>query len=131
MLPRHENLKKNSVGRGSKLPTKRSHHRRGDAPLKTIKKREWGYLKCVLLLVAISLVGGGNTELALAADCEQWVAKVVSVEGMIEARSVGEASWGQGAIGDTYCAGDTVRVPQWRAASSRGSSREAPVASRS
>ena len=115
MLPRHENFKKISTKR-SKLPTKKSHPRKGDALIKTIKKREFGYLKYLLLLVAIGLVGGGNKELALAANCEQWVAKVVSVEGMIEARSVGESSWGQGAIGDTYCAGDTVRVPQWRAA---------------
>jgi len=111
MDPHQKKFKKYYAREGSTLPTKKDHHRK--AP---IKKREWGCQKWALLLVAIILVGGGNTELALAADCEQWVAKVVSVEGMIQVRSVGEATWGQGAIGDTYCVGDTVRVPQWRAA---------------
>jgi len=111
MDPPQNKFKKYRVVGESKLPTKKDHHRK--AP---INKREWRYHKWILLLVAISLVSGINTELALAARCEQWVAKIVSVEGMIEARSVGEASWEQSAVGDTYCAGDTVRVPQWRAA---------------
>ncbi len=91
MDPPQKKFKKYHVGGGSTLPRKKDHHRK--AP---IKKREWGYLMWFLPLVVISLVSGINTEPALAARCEQWVAKVVSVEGMIEARSVGEASWGQG-----------------------------------
>ncbi|MEO6201691.1 MAG: FecR family protein, partial [Nitrospirales bacterium] len=70
-----------------------------------------------LLVVAIT-VGGGmvNPDLASATQCEEWVAKVVSVEGTIEVRSADAPSWKTSAIGDTYCVGDTVRVPQWRAA---------------
>jgi tetratricopeptide (TPR) repeat protein len=112
MDPPPKKFKKYRGGERSTLPRKKDHHRK--AP---INKREWGYHKWILLLVAISFVMCVvNTELALAARCEHWVAKVVSVEGMIEVRSVGEASWRQGAIRDTYCVGDTVRVPQWRAA---------------
>lgn len=110
---RREDFEKKWVRGGSTLPTKKSNHRYKIAP---IKKMEWEHLPCFLILVVLSVVSGINPEPALSARCEHWVAKVVSVEGMIEARSVGEESWERSETGDTYCAGDTVRVPQWRAA---------------
>ena len=47
---------------------------------------------------------------ALAEPCEQWVAKAVSVEGTVEAKSAGETGWQQVKPDDTFCAGDMVRV---------------------
>ncbi|MCH8040774.1 MAG: FecR domain-containing protein, partial [Nitrospinae bacterium] len=51
-----------------------------------------------------------------AAVAKDWVAKVVSVEGTIEAQLAGQEVWQTAKVGDTYYPGDTVRVPQWRAA---------------
>ncbi|GJL58470.1 MAG: hypothetical protein NPIRA03_13270 [Nitrospirales bacterium] len=81
------------------------------------KEKARNSLNGTLLIVALS-VGGGvvNTGVAFAIPCEEWVAKLVSVEGTIEARSVGEANWVKSRTGATYCVGDTVRVPHWRAA---------------
>lgn len=109
-----ESVKKIKVKGGSSLLTEKSPHWNENA---LIKKRAWGSLNGAFLFVALC-VGGGevNTEFAFATQCEEWVAKLVSVEGAIEARSVGEASWEKSETGATYCAGDTVRVPQWRAA---------------
>ncbi len=45
-----------------------------------------------------------------AASCEQWVAKVVSVEGQVESRLVGETQWRQVSLDQTLCAGDMIRV---------------------
>jgi hypothetical protein len=41
---------------------------------------------------------------------EQWVAKVVSVQGTVQARRVGETQWQPVKLNDTYGAGDTIRV---------------------
>ncbi|HBP86307.1 MAG TPA: TonB-dependent receptor [Nitrospirales bacterium] len=115
MVLRQESVERICVKDGRRtLSKKKSRHWKGNA---LIKERAWGCLKGAFLFVAIS-VGGGlvNAALAFATPCEEWVAKLVSVEGMIETRSVGEASWEKSETGDTYCLGDTVRVPQWRAA---------------
>lgn len=47
---------------------------------------------------------------SLAATCEQWIAKAVSVEGSVEVRKVGEARWQPVKLDDTFCPGDTIRV---------------------
>jgi len=47
---------------------------------------------------------------ATAAVCEDWVAAVVSVQGVIEVQRVGEAGWVPPASGDRLCSGDAVRV---------------------
>jgi len=49
---------------------------------------------------------------ALASSCEKWVAKVVSVQGTVEAQKAGESSWQLVQFNDTYCAGDTLRVQE-------------------
>ena len=54
--------------------------------------------------------------LSSAAAAEDWVAKVVSVEGTIERKLAGEKRWELAKVGDTYYPGDTVKVIQWRAA---------------
>jgi len=47
---------------------------------------------------------------ASAERCEQWVAKVVSVQGAVEVKRVGEALWEQVKLDDTYCPGDEIRA---------------------
>ncbi|GJL68022.1 MAG: hypothetical protein NPIRA06_06570 [Nitrospirales bacterium] len=54
-----------------------------------------------------------DTEFAFGGHCEQWVAKVVSIEETIEVRSADAPTWETRAIDDTFCPGYTVRVPQW------------------
>ena len=41
---------------------------------------------------------------------EQWVAKVVSVQGTVQAKRVGDTQWQTVKLNDTYGAGDTIRV---------------------
>jgi len=45
-----------------------------------------------------------------AQTCEKWVAKAVSVEGMVEVKRAGEAQWQQVQLDETFCAGDQIRV---------------------
>ena len=47
---------------------------------------------------------------SVAATCEQWVAKAVSVQGSVEVKRVGETQWQPVRLNDTYCPGDTIRV---------------------
>ncbi len=47
---------------------------------------------------------------ALAQPCEEWVAKVVSVQGVVEAQKAGETQWQQVKMNDTFCPGDKIRV---------------------
>jgi tetratricopeptide (TPR) repeat protein len=69
-------------------------------------------------------LGCGNTVVALwasvalmipsiawaAGSCEIWVARVVSVQGTLEARGAGEARWASVALGETFCPGDAIRT---------------------
>lgn len=48
--------------------------------------------------------------LSFAASCEPPVAKIVSVQGHIEARKAPETEWQPARLNDTYCPGDTIRV---------------------
>jgi tetratricopeptide (TPR) repeat protein len=57
----------------------------------------------VLLLLGLPAIAG-------AADCENWVAAVVSVQGIIEVQRMGESRWAIPASGDLLCPGDAVRV---------------------
>src|SRR5512139_4034318 len=45
-----------------------------------------------------------------AAECGQWVAKAVSVQGPVEARRPGQVQWFPARLNETYCPGDMVRV---------------------
>ncbi|MDX1777984.1 MAG: FecR domain-containing protein, partial [Thermodesulfobacteriota bacterium] len=67
-------------------------------------------LRLVMLLafVLITLYPGTS----VAATCEKWVAKVVSVQGAVEARRVGESSWQQVRLNETFCPGDIIRVQE-------------------
>ncbi len=60
------------------------------------------------LLSGVLLLPG----VAAAAECEDWVATVVSVQGGIEARRAGETQWQMVAPGGRYCLGDTIRAQE-------------------
>ena len=47
-----------------------------------------------------------------AKTCDQWAAKMVSVEGRVEVKQVGETQWQAAKLNDTYCAGDMIRVEE-------------------
>src|SRR5919109_1227123 len=49
---------------------------------------------------------------APAATCETPVAKVVSVQGTVEAQRMGDTQWRPVQLNDTYCPGDTLRVQE-------------------
>ena len=46
----------------------------------------------------------------MAQTCKEWVAKVVSVEGRVQARRVGETQWQLVKFKNTFCPGDMIRV---------------------
>ena len=65
------------------------------------------FLLSILLSV---LVGFVCTSIGAAQTCEEWVAKVVSAQGVVEARRAGEAEWVPVALNETHCPGDMIRV---------------------
>jgi Tfp pilus assembly protein PilF len=63
-------------------------------------------LLLLLIVVSITLV----PLRVFAETCDQWVAKVVSAQGTVEARRVGETQWRQVQLHETFCGGDMIRV---------------------
>jgi len=45
-----------------------------------------------------------------AAPCDPWIAKMVSVQGVVEVRRVGQTQWLPARLNDLYCGGDQVQV---------------------
>ena len=45
-------------------------------------------------------------------SCAQWAAKIVSLQGAVQARKAGETQWAQVKLNDTYCPGDMIRVKE-------------------
>jgi hypothetical protein len=71
------------------------------------------FSKFLSFLFCLSFVTGLLYPGAAAAErCEQWVAKVVSVQGTVEVKKVGEARWQTVELNDTYCPGDEVRAQE-------------------
>jgi tetratricopeptide (TPR) repeat protein len=64
----------------------------------------------ILVLLATLFLGCPATFVGAAETCEQWVAKVVSVQGDVQARRAGETEWVPVDFNDTYCPGDIIRV---------------------
>jgi len=44
--------------------------------------------------------------------CEEWVAKVVSVQGSVQAKSASSAEWLPVKMNDTLCLGDMIRTQE-------------------
>ena len=58
---------------------------------------------CILMLLLFP-------KASFAGDCDEWVAKVVSVQGVVQAKRTGETLWAPVKLNDTFCAGDMLRV---------------------
>src|SRR5512134_3286523 len=56
--------------------------------------------------IAMMLCSG----VALAATCEKWAGKVVSAQGVVEAKRAGQTLWEPAKLNETYCPGDTIRT---------------------
>ena len=68
------------------------------------------------ILISALLVGILTASLSsgiwAAEPCEEWLGKIVSVQGSVEARRTGETLWKPAHMNDTYCAGDMIRVQE-------------------
>ena len=60
---------------------------------------------CVTILTAFLYSG-----VAFAQPCGQWVAKVVSAQGAVQALRTGEKQWRPVRLNDTFCPGDMIRI---------------------
>jgi len=49
-------------------------------------------------------------EPAIAQSCDPWIAQVVSVQGIVEARRAGQSQWLAVRLNGLYCGGDAIRV---------------------
>ncbi|MEA3230385.1 MAG: tetratricopeptide repeat protein, partial [Thermodesulfobacteriota bacterium] len=47
---------------------------------------------------------------AAATDCEQWVARAVSVQGNVQVQRVGVSTWENIKLEDRFCSGDMIRI---------------------
>jgi hypothetical protein len=84
-------------------------------------------LLVMMVVVSVALVPLSAT----AKTCEQWVAKIASVEGRVEAKRAGDATWQQVKPGETFCPGDMIRVgEESRAQKSKKRNPALPVCSR-
>jgi tetratricopeptide (TPR) repeat protein len=59
------------------------------------------------IVVAAFVTCGGAAE-----TCEEWVARVVSVQGRVQALRIGQVRWLPVALDDRYCAGDVIWVQE-------------------
>lgn len=68
-------------------------------------------------LLVVGSLCAVSLPLHAAGKCAQWVARVASAQGAVEARVAGAPDWKRVALNDTYCPGDSLRVgPHSRAA---------------
>jgi tetratricopeptide (TPR) repeat protein len=65
---------------------------------------------CVLLLVVVTI--GIDFRESEAAACEKWVAKIVSVQGSVQARLKETTLWQPVQLNNTFCPGDVLRVQE-------------------
>jgi tetratricopeptide (TPR) repeat protein len=73
-------------------------------------------MKRVIVLVWIPAFLTAFSNSAFSQPCAQWMGKMVSVQGTVEARKAGGSGWLPVTLNDTFCPGDTIRVgPKSRA----------------
>jgi len=65
---------------------------------------------CILFSLASLFMGFPATFVGAAETCNKWGAKVVSVQGIVQARKAGETEWLPVNLYDAYCPGDIIRV---------------------
>ena len=64
------------------------------------------YLGWVVLLFTSAPASGATG----VADCENWAAKIVSVQGNVESKRIKSDQWSVAKLNDTYCPGDRLRI---------------------
>ncbi len=64
----------------------------------------------LVLIVLLGLPIGLPMSAAAATECPEWAAKIVSIEGRVEALRAGDATWQAVSLNDTYCPDDRVRT---------------------
>jgi tetratricopeptide (TPR) repeat protein len=65
---------------------------------------------CAVLATTLLLHAAFPSVLKAAAQCDPWVAKVVSVQGVVEVRRAGQTQWVPARLNDLYCGGDRIQV---------------------
>jgi tetratricopeptide (TPR) repeat protein len=78
---------------------------KGGTMTKTL--RPWG-----LIVFSVAVICLSTAYDAPARECREWAAKVVSMQGSVEAKEVGKAEWRQVNPGETYQFGDIIRVQE-------------------
>ncbi len=64
-----------------------------------------------ILTVGLGIVIGCPLPGAEAEDrCKEWVAKIVSVQGMVQVKKAGTDQWGPVQLNDTFCPNDMIRI---------------------
>ncbi|MEW6682469.1 MAG: FecR domain-containing protein [Nitrospirota bacterium] len=63
-----------------------------------------------VLVLVLGLAIGLPLSAAAATECPEWSAKIVSIEGRVEALRTGDATWQAVTLNDTYCPDDRVRT---------------------
>ncbi len=64
----------------------------------------------VILCTSLSTVLLCRDVSSAATTCDPWVAKMVSVQGNVQARRTGQTQWQPALLNDTYCTGDRIQV---------------------
>ncbi|MHC1728731.1 MAG: tetratricopeptide repeat protein [Syntrophobacteraceae bacterium] len=72
-----------------------------------LRARPYGIFLSLLMLVTLFISDAYSEQ-----KCEDWATRVVSVQGKVVVKKAGETKWGSVQLGDTYCAGDTISVPE-------------------
>jgi tetratricopeptide (TPR) repeat protein len=65
---------------------------------------------CVAVAVGLFLNVVRPPVSTAAAPCDPWIAKMVSVQGVVEVRRAGQTQWIPARLNDLYCGGDQVQV---------------------
>ena len=67
-------------------------------------------LLAVILCTSLSTVLLRRDVSSAATTCDPWVAKMVSVQGNVQARRTGQTQWQPALLNNTYCTGDRIQV---------------------
>jgi tetratricopeptide (TPR) repeat protein len=67
-------------------------------------------IKRVIVLACGLAFVAGISGTAFSQPCQQWMGKMASVQGTVEARKAGDSRWLPVNLNDTFCPGDTIRV---------------------
>ncbi|HEX9595705.1 MAG TPA: tetratricopeptide repeat protein, partial [Anaerolineales bacterium] len=71
-----------------------------------------GILILAIAMMASLVAGIPHSDAEAAEPCEPWVAKVVAVEGVVQARRAGDTLWQPVSASQTYCPGDVIWVQE-------------------